>query len=204
MPYQLSSALLCHVVSRHRARAHPFSTFWGEKLHYAINSRAGSISKNQGVDSLTKKVRKDSVILIHCQESETEWIQPYSIRPLKAAATEPFPDLEMDHERKSSIFDTAHHLAVQKFQEAKRKVSLKRVLAIDDETDDDQGDHVDVDDLLEDVEKDGVGEEKGNSNTEESPAQAQTGNDDNATEKGTTDPIPIAAEPKPVNSASAL
>ena len=101
------------------------------------------------------------------------------------------------------MFDTTHHLVVQKFREAKQKVSLKRVLAVDDdETDDDQGD-VDVDDLLEDVEKDGDGEEEGNANAEQSPAQAQIGNDDNATEKGTADPIPIAAEPKPVNSASA-
>lgn len=115
-------------------------------------------------------------------------------------------ELADGNERKSSIFDTAHHLAVQKFQEAKRKVSLKRVLAIDDgDTEDHPGD-IDVDDLLEDVEKDEDGEEKINSNEEESPDQVQRKREeaeaeaeDNATEKGTADWI--ASEPKPVNAA---
>ena len=107
-------------------------------------------------------------------------------------------------ERKSSIFDTAHTLAVQKFQEAKRKVSLKRVLAIDDTDTEDPAD-IDVDDLLEDVEKDDDGEEKTNSNAEESPDQVQgkreevEAEDNATTEKGTVDRI--ASEPIPVNAA---
>ena len=115
-------------------------------------------------------------------------------------------ELADDHERKSSIFDTAHNLAVQKFQEAKRKVSLKRVLAIDDDSQDPADGDIDVDDLLEDVEKDEGGEGKGHSDAEESPAdeaqrkrEAAEAEDNATTEKGTADWI--ASEPKPVNAA---
>ena len=100
----------------------------------------------------------------------------------------------MDLERKSSIFDTAHNLAVQKFQQAKRKVSLKRVLAIDDDEDND----ADIDDLLEDMEKeDEEGEGKTDADAEESP-QGNEAEDNATTEKGTTDRI--ASEPKTVNA----
>ena len=102
----------------------------------------------------------------------------------------------MDLERKSSIFDTAHNLAVQKFQQAKRKVSLKRVLAIDD--DDDEDNDADIDDLLEDMEKeDEDGEGKTDADAEES-RQGNEAEDNATTEKGTTDRI--ASEPKTVNA----
>ena len=115
-------------------------------------------------------------------------------------------ELAGDDERKSSLFGTAHSLAVQKFQEAKRKVSLKRVLAIDDgdDTEDPEEGDINIDDLVEDVEAgEGGGDGKGNSAAEESPAdQAETKAADTAPEKGTADCT--ASEQKPVNASFTL
>ena len=111
-------------------------------------------------------------------------------------------ELAGDDERKSSLFGTAHSLAVQKFQEAKRKVSLKRVLAIDDgdDTEDAEEGDIDIDDLIEDVE---TAEGKKDSEAEGSPAdQAETKAVDTAPEKGTADCT--ASEQKPVNASYIL
>ena len=112
-------------------------------------------------------------------------------------------ELAGDAERKSSLFGTAHSLAVQKFQEAKRKVSLKRVLAIDDgdDTEDAEEADIDVDDLLEDV---GTAEGKKDSEAEGSPPAdpAETKAEDTAPEKGTADCT--ASEQKPVNASYTL
>ena len=103
-------------------------------------------------------------------------------------------ELAGDDERKSSLFGTAHSLAVQKFQEAKRKVSLKRVLAIDDDdTEDPEEGDIDIDGLVEDVETGEVG------NTE---AEAETKAVETALEKGTADCT--ASEQKPVNASFTL
>ena len=108
-------------------------------------------------------------------------------------------ELAGDDERKSSLFGTAHSLAVQKFQEAKRKVSLKRVLAIDDgdDTEDPEEGDIDIDDLVEDVETAEVGGDG------KAPAdQAETKAEDTAPEKGTADCT--ASEQKPVNASYTL
>ena len=108
-------------------------------------------------------------------------------------------ELAGDDERKSSLFGTAHSLAVQKFQEAKRKVSLKRVLAIDDDdTEDPEEGDIDIDGLVEDVETGEVGGD-GEGNTE---AEAVTKAVETAPEKGTADCT--ASEQKPVNASFTL
>ena len=108
-------------------------------------------------------------------------------------------ELAGDDERKSSLFGTAHSLAVQKFQEAKRKVSLKRVLAIDDDdTEDPEEGDIDIDGLVEDVETGEVGGDV-EGNTE---AEAETKAVETAPEKGTADCT--ASEQKPVNASFTL
>ena len=108
-------------------------------------------------------------------------------------------ELAGDDERKSSLFGTAHSLAVQKFQEAKRKVSLKRVLAIDDDdTEDPEEGDIDIDGLVEDVETGEVGGDR-EGNTE---AEAETKAVETALEKGTADCT--ASEQKPVNASFTL